>query len=60
MSMRSFREFISFPVRSAQDTKNLKAKYLPEKINNYTTKDLLQGAKTNTVQENVTLSVNVQ
>ena len=33
---------------------------MPENLNNYTTRDLLQGVQTNTVKENETLLENVQ
>ena len=39
---------------------NVRERYLPENLNNYTTRDLLQGVQTNTVQENGTLLENVQ
>ena len=39
---------------------NVRERYLPENLNNYTTRDLLQGVQTNTVQENETLLENVQ
>ena len=39
---------------------NVRERYLPENLNNYTTRDLLQGIQTNTVQENETLLENVQ
>ena len=39
---------------------NVRERYLPENLNNYTTRDLLQGVQTNTVQENKTLLENVQ
>ena len=38
---------------------NVRERYLPENLNNYTTRDLLQGVQTNTVQENETLLENL-
>ena len=39
---------------------NVRERYLPENLINYTTKDLVQGVQTNAVQENETLFENVQ
>ena len=39
---------------------NVREKYLPENLNNYTARDLLQEVQFNTVHENETLLENVQ